>query len=300
MQPKNTRHRVRGVIQIGLVGLIAIAGLNYDAILNEYALATYRPTADVIEFESRVELTGTARAALYRADPKFDDKSSFNIDCDTRPHELELGCFYRGRIFVLRIDNPSLAPEMDVVSAHEVLHAIWSRMSGRERNRLTAELERVYGGLNDKGLQERMAGYARSEPGEQGNELHSILGTEYADLTPELEAHYAKYFPKRSQIVARHAAYEAVFDTRREELEKELAQIRADKGRLSVMNQQLEAYRANGQISAYNALVPKQNKLVDDINSRINKYRDGVDEFNELSKSLDSSEITDTEAPAQQ
>jgi hypothetical protein len=39
--------------------------------------------------------------------------------------------------------------------------------------------------------------------------------------------------------------------------------------------------------------------LVDDINHRIEAYRQGVDEYNELSKSLDSREITDTETSAQ-
>jgi hypothetical protein len=45
--------------------------------------------------------------------------------------------------------------------------------------------------------------------------------------------------------------------------------------------------------------VPQQNDLVDDINKRIATYKDGVDEYNALSKSLDSQEITDTETTAQ-
>ncbi len=299
MQTSRTSHRAATVIQLGILILLIIAGLNYQTLLDEYALASYVPTRQVADFQSRVVLTRTAKATLYRSEPKFDDKTSFNSDCDTQPHELELGCYYRGRIFVLQIDNASLAPEMDVVAAHELLHAEWSKMSSAQQATLTKELERVYAGINDPDLRQRMAGYAQSEPGEEANELHSILGTEYAQTSPMLEAHYALYFQNRAQIVAEHGAYQAVFDSRRSELESELAQIRREKGQLGVLNSQMEAFRANGQISIYNSLVPKQNQLVDDINSRIATYQKGADEYNALSKSLDSQEITDTEAPAQ-
>jgi hypothetical protein len=42
---------------------------------------------------------------------------------------LELGCYFRQRIYVLQIDNQSWTSEMDVVTAHELLHAVWSKMS---------------------------------------------------------------------------------------------------------------------------------------------------------------------------
>ena len=158
----------------------------------------------------------------------------------------------------------------------------------------------MYASSTDQDLRARMAGYAQSEPGEETNELHSILGTETASLPPALEAHYAKCFSDRSKIVAAHAAYQSVFNDRRTELEDELAEIRSEKGQLAVLNRQLEDYRAAGQIDAYNSLVPRQNNMVDEINSQIETYRQGVDEYNALSKSLDSQEITDTEPTAAQ
>lgn len=299
MQSSSQSRKGGVVIRLGILALAVIAVFNYQTILDEYALATYRPSTAVSEFEKRIALTREAQAALYRARPQYNDKSAFNANCDTQPHELELGCYYRGQIYVLKIDNESLASEMDVVMAHELLHAVWAKMGASERNTLSQELERVYAGISDEDLRERMAGYAKSEPGEETNELHSILGTEFTELSPMLEAHYAGFFKDRSKIVAAHTAYRQVFESRRSELERELSFIRNLKGQLTVMNRQLDAYRANGQISAYNALVPRQNQLVDDINNRIAAYRRGVDEYNALSKSLDSQQITDTEAPAQ-
>ena len=188
---------------------------------------------------------------------------------------------------------------MDVVSAHELLHAVWAGMSSKERDKLKPELEAVYERLADKDLQERMAGYAKSEPGEETNELHSILATEYSELSPALEAHFAKYFVRRSQVVEQHAAYQSVFETRRQELERELADIRSQKATLSSLNRQMDTYKSSGQIEAYNALVPRQNRLVQSINRQIEAYRAAVEEYNELSKSLDSQAITDTETSAQ-
>jgi hypothetical protein len=293
------RIRASVVVQLGIVGILIIAAINYQALDDDYTLATYKPTAQVRGLESRVALTRSATAILDRSQPQFDSKVVFNADCDTQPHELELGCFYRGRIFVLTIDNASLAPEMDVVASHELLHAVWSGMGPAERDSLGKELERVYAGLTDPDLRARMQGYAKSEPGEEANELHSILGTEIAQLSPTLEAHYAKYFVNRMQVVKEHGNYQSVFDSRRSELEAELAAIRNEKGQLAVINHQLETYRTSGQISNYNQLVPRQNQMVDGINSQISTYRAGVDEYNALSKSLDSQQITDTETSAQ-
>jgi hypothetical protein len=287
------------VAQIVVVAVIVLGALSYQEILDQYALQTYKPTAEVGEIADRLALTDKARATLYRADPRIDNKADFNRDCDTRPNELELGCYYRSHIYVLKIDNEALSGEMDVVMAHELLHAVWVKLGSNERQELATELQRVYQQVATDELKQRMDGYARTEPGEENNELHSILGTEFAQLSPKLEAHYAKYFKARLQIVATHEAYMDVFSTRRAELERELAEIRAAKGQLAVLNRQLESYRASGQISLYNSLVPRQNRMVDDINRRIAAYRVGVEEYNALSASLDSQQITDTESIAQ-
>lgn len=299
MHANPSYHPVRTITRLVVLSALILAALNYQLILDQYALATFRPAPAMQQIEARLMLTGRARASFYRAQPQLDEKAAFNRDCETQPHELELGCYFHGRIYVLHIDNPSLVPEMDVVAAHELLHAVWAHASRGQREKLTVELERVYKLVADEDLRQRMAGYAKSEPGEEANELHSILGTEFANLSPMLEEHYAHYFTKRAAIVAAHAIYQRVFDSRRVELETELSEIRSKKGQLGTLNRQMEAFRTSGQIAQYNALVPRQNQLVDDINKRIEIYRQGVEEYNALSKSLDSQQITDTEAPAQ-
>src|SRR6266403_1153877 len=165
MQPKaSPHHPFRAAVQLGLAGLFVVGALNYQAILDQYALVTFRPGTGVAAIEARLALTPKARAVFYRAQPQLDAKAEFNQDCQTQPHELELGCYFRSRIYILKIDNQSLASEMDVVTAHELLHAVWSGLGARERQRLGDELERVYKQVADDELKQRMAGYATSEP----------------------------------------------------------------------------------------------------------------------------------------
>lgn len=296
-----TRRNYRWIQLLALVPPVAVAAwlaLSWQDIQDAYALRSFTPTAEMAQIIDHLQLTNHAKAVLYRARPQIDDKAAFNADCQTRPHELELGCYYRGRIYILRIQNDQLASEMAVVAGHELLHAVWAELGRSERTKLAQQLERVYGSLNDTELDQRMDEYATSEPGEQSNELHSILGTEQLQLPPTLEEHYARYFQHRQTVAGDHQTYEGVFAERRTQLEKDLAVIRDKKAQLAVMNKRMDGLKATAQIPAYNAMVPGQNALVDDINARIDRYQAAVQEFNALSKSLDSQLITETESPA--
>ena len=299
-RPTTTTTVVRVIFQLGVFGAVAAAAINYQYFLDQYALATFHPSADVAGIEDRLQLTPQAKALFARSQPVIDAKSQFNSDCQTTKGELELGCYYRGHIYVLKIDNASLVSEMDVVMAHELLHAAWLRLKPADQKVLSAQLESTYAAMADSDLRDRMAEYAKTEPGEEANELHSILGTERTGVSASLETYYGRYFDARPKIVAAHAAYQSVFDDRRSELEGQLASIRTLKAQLSSLNAQLASLKTSGNISGYNALVPRQNRLVDNINTRITAYQAGVDEYNALSRSLDSQQITDTETGVSQ
>jgi hypothetical protein len=297
-QPIGTelRHRpIRTVLRIAVLAGALICLYNYQSILDDYALATYRAPTDVATLAAPLGLTRSGQAIFDRAQPQIDGKADFNRDCQTQQGELELGCYVHGRIYILKIDNPVLRPEMETVLAHEILHAGWVRMSQSDQKRTGVDLEIIYHGISDKDLADRMASYAVTEPGEEMNELHSILGTERAVLTPSLEAHYAHYFTDRATIVAAHAQFRAIFTNQGDALASQLATIKGLKGQLAIINAQMERYRISGQINQFNTLVPRQNQLVDQINSMIRLYDVAVDEYNALSRGLDSHSITATE-----
>src|SRR5690606_32509048 len=102
------------------------------------------------------------------------------------------------------VANAQLDGIKEVTAAHELLHAAWDRLSKSEQTRLGALLEEAYTKIGTDELEERMAYYERTQPGERANELHSIIGTEMADVGEELETYYKKYFIDRQQIVAFH------------------------------------------------------------------------------------------------
>jgi hypothetical protein len=279
--------------QILFVGALLFALSQYQFFLDEYALQTYHPNSEVAALIAPLKLTRSGRAILYRSNPVIDDKTHFNSDCKTSKGELELGCYTNNQIFILRIENVRLKPEMQTVLAHELLHAAWSRLSGSDQTKLGRELESTYHGLSDQELTARIAGYAISEPGEETNELHSILGTELANLTDsDLQRHFSDYFLDRQSIVNAHAQYEAVFTTQRTFLNAELGTIKSLKSQLTTLNARMNALKASGQISSYNALVPMQNRLVDQLNNLIKSYNKDVDDYNALSASIDSNQIT--------
>ena len=140
-----------------------------------------------------------------------------------------------------------------------------------------------------------MASYEKLEPGQVANELHSILPTEYSKLPDKLEKYYRQYFKDRQKVVAAHAKFEKVFSDQHDKLTGQLNQIHELKNQLTVLNDQLEAYKNAGLYAKYNELIPEQNARVDEINGLIETYTQGVDEYNALSKSLNSQPITQTE-----
>ncbi|HSX01576.1 MAG TPA: hypothetical protein VLF67_05025, partial [Candidatus Saccharimonas sp.] len=163
---KRRNSLARTLVQLSVLVVLVVAGLNYQFIWDQYALATFKPTTDVAQIEGQLALTQTGRALFYRGQPQIDSKTQFNADCQTSRGMLELGCYYLSRIYVLHIEDARLAPEMQVVAAHELLHAAWLRLSRGEQATLTTELEQVYAGIQDQDLRDHMASYAKSEPGE--------------------------------------------------------------------------------------------------------------------------------------
>jgi chromosome segregation ATPase len=151
---------------------------------------------------------------FYASEPEVNQAADFNINCSKQEAgSAILGCYSGGNIYIFDVANVQLAGIEEVTAAHETFHAIWDRLSNAERTTLTELLEQAYTSIGSPELAERMAYYDRTEPGQRANELHSILGTEFPTLSPELESHYAKYLSDRSVVVTLHHNYQSVFDT---------------------------------------------------------------------------------------
>lgn len=262
----------------------------WQAIADWWVLRYYQPDPEIAAIAQRTEMTDHARAIFYFADPKLDDKQAFNQHCQTARGDLEIGCYRNWRIYVLKITNPELKTVVDETAAHEMLHAAYARLSGSEKARINQLVEQQAALLNDKELNELLAKYEITEPGQRANELHSFLGTQFPKLLPDLETYYSRYFSDRQAVVKAHQAYKAAFNRRKADLDRRLAHINSLKAQLSSINAQMDGYLRSGNIAAYNALVPRQNSLVRTLKQSITEYNQLVDEFNSLSASLDSHE----------
>jgi hypothetical protein len=228
------------------------------ALADRRAAEAFTPDAAVTGFAERTAMSERGRALYYASHPSVEPTAGFNDLCGYgASDEIVLGCYTGTSIYISDVTNPDLDGVRDVTAAHEMLHAAWVRLDSDEQAELGAELESFYETLPQDGtIAERLELYRTGGLGERVNELHSILGTEAADLPPALEAHYAEYFDDRSVVVALNARYEAVFT----DLENRIADLVS---RIESSYADLTA-RVDANNAEYDAL----NVEIDDFNAR--------------------------------
>lgn len=308
---------------IGLVfiGTSAYVWLNRQYILDLVSFNQYTPTSEIERIAQRTTMNDTGTFYFYASKPSIEGAQTFNSSCQRKEESSAiLGCYTNNRIFVYDVSNAQLDGIKEVTAAHEMLHAVYQRMSPTEKDRINTLLEAEYAKLqNDENLSERMAFYARTEAGERDNELHSILGTEVLELNSELEEHYAKYFTDRKSLATLYSKYAEVFDGLKakadslssqlkelgETIESETAEYNQTVSQLNTDIQRFNSRASSGFYanraefdSARNALLARVNATSTSL-AKINKdivryellrkeYNDTASTSNELYKSIDS------------
>ncbi len=295
--------------------------LNLQRVFDYVSFWSYQPTSAVAAIADRAGLTDEGTFMFYASQPVIEGTSAFNTKCDRKEKNIAiLGCYVAGKIYIFDVNDERLNGIEEVSATHEMLHAVYERMSDDEKRKINKLVEAEFAKLEaNPEFSERMAFYARTEPGERDNELHSIIGTEVAPVSDELEAHYEKYFD-RSTILALYADYKSEFtrltnraDSLKAELDKLKKQIDSSKARyhtditaldrdISQFNERAKngsftsqaqfaterealvrrANQVKAQREAVNALVDRYNKLRKEHNSIITQS-------NELYQSIDSS-----------
>lgn len=247
---------------IGLlfVGVSIAIWMNRQFILDYVSFREYTPTAEIERIAQRTTMNDSGTFYFYASHPSIEGAQTFNASCQRKEESSAiLGCYANNRIYVYDVSNDQLDGIKEVTAAHEMLHAVYQRMSPGEKSRIDALLEQEYAKLQqDENLSERMAFYARTEAGERDNELHSIIGTEVKSINNELEAHYAKYFTNRDAVADLYAKYAEVFDG-----------LKAKADTLSV------------QLKTLGETVETETAVY---NQRVRQLNDDIQEFNERAK----------------
>ncbi len=258
-RPRKRNTQLASVLMVALITLLAV--VYHQWIVDAFHYVSYQPSKAVASISQTTNLTDTGKFYFYASRPDIAGRSTFNDECQRMEADSPvLGCYVSQRIYIFDVTNKQLSGIEEVTAAHELLHAVWERMSDADRNKLSEHLQSDYKKVRDKDLIERMKYYKKYEPGEENNELFSILGTEFRNLSAPLEKEYAKYFADRLAIVSFHENSQAVFDR----LSNKAASLASRLNSLiDGINQATERYNTQAkaleqQIAAFNTRAQQQ------------------------------------------
>lgn len=293
------------------IGIWAI--LNRQFIIDQITVWQFKPAEEVVALSNDASMNDHGKFLFYASRPELQSAADFNSNCQTRESQsIVLGCYTDNKIFLFKVTDNRINGIKTVTAAHEMLHAAYTRLSDSERDRIDSLLKVQLTNTTDQDILDLVALYDKIEPGERWNELHSIFGTETAQLSSELETYYKQYFTDRSQVVAAYAKYHQVFaelklqaTTLQDQLTPKKAVIESKTNEYKIKLSQLEidirdfnqkASTANGFASQYEfdqarmALMARQSALVslaDQINTLIKEYNQGVSDLNALGVEID-------------
>lgn len=310
-QTRPPRHNVRRAVFGALIVLVVAAGviLHGQTLVDMVKASRFHPSAQILGADERIGFTDTGTRIFYATAPAIEDKTQFNTDCkSTERTTAILGCYYKDRIYLYNIQNAELDGTLEVTAAHETLHAAYQRLNVFERQRVDAMVQVEYQKIKDQAdIKQVMQYYSQAEPGDETNELHSIIGTTVSNLSPELESYYGQYFKDRAAVVSLNAKYNQVFrglneqaTTLQKQIDDESASLKTDMATytadLDQLNLDIESFNtraAGGGFGSQAAFLAARSTLVsrvdtlnarrDMLNARINSYNDKIAELNKLS-----------------
>ena len=312
-------HQLRTIIIGVAIVLVGVAGLliyqNRIFLSDWFSGLSFSATPEFSTIESAVDLTDSGKIILRATHPSLESRDEFNKNCDSHDEEISvLGCYTNNRIYIYNVNSDSLKGIKESTLAHELLHAVWERMSSSEKNDLSLKLTDVY---NDEKYHALLAKDLENyDDTNRLNELHSRIGTEITNLPSELETHYAKYFKNQDEIVSFYNSYITPFN----ELETKIKELSA---KLESMNTEIDektksyyadAEKLSADIDEFNncantagcysteyafrvarnALIARRDALegiFESINNMINDYNNLVKEYNDIAvrgKTLES------------
>jgi len=319
------RHKTKRGGLVFVIVLFLVLSLGWakrNAIYDWGRLRNYQAPSQVMQLAADTTMTTQASHLFYVNHPTIQDKNSFNASCPNNGGEqtIVLGCYHarQAGIFLYTVTDPQLNGVMQVTAAHEVLHAIYERLSSKQRNHVNKLLEDYYrNDLKDKRLLDIIEAYKKTEPSDVTNEMHSIFGTEVGKLSPDLENYYGQYFSDRARIISYSKHYEAAFTSRKSQADSILQQVKDIEQQLSALKTQIDTKESdlkskrltidsqrstasdidayNAQVRAYNSELVQYkndiaiyNQLVAQHNQLLAQYQQIAVEASQLLKELDS------------
>lgn len=301
---------ISSTISVALLAGIGVALWQRDALFDMWRLRNYTAPAQIVKLADATTMNPSTRRLFYVYRPSLEDKRAFNSHCSKAEQTIVLGCYIEhDGIYLYNVPDKRLSGVVEVTAAHELLHAGYDRLSSSERKRIDKLTADFAATITDERIKETIENYRKKDPSIVPNELHSILGTEVRNLTPELEGYYSRYFSNRAAIVDFADAYRQEFTRREQEvadIDKRLASL---KQQIDSLNSSLETQQANlksqfdamqadkrnRNIEAYNQAVPIYNQAVGAFNMAVNRQKQLVGEYNSLVEQRNNLAIEENE-----
>lgn len=253
------------------------------AIEDWFRLRNYSPPAAIAKFSNEVAMTPYATHVFYVTHPKIETNLQlFSQECTVREQSIVLGCYRGGlsadsNLFIRLINDDRLNGVEEVTAAHEMLHASYDRLNSKDKSKVDAMLVDFYNNdLKDQRVLDTINAYKKSEPNDVVNEMHSVFGTEIANLPAPLETYYKKYFTDRSKVTAFAANYEGEFTNRTAKIQTDDLILANQKARIQDEESSLGQQLSNLQSERINVENSNSQSAVNNYNAQVNAYNAGV------------------------
>ena len=284
---------------------------NRFAIYDYLRLFNYSPPSTVVSLATEDTMTPYARHLFYVYHPQIEGSAAFNTNCKVTDQAIVLGCTIIGNgIYLYNVTDPQLSGVEQATAAYEMLHVAYSRLSSSERSYIDGMVQTVYNenAASDPIIKAEVASYLQTEGSAAlPNELHSVVGTEIANLPPALNSYYAKYFNDRSTVVKYTDQYEGVLNQReqavttddqtlssmKQEINSDEATLNYDYQQINQETSTMNSERSAGNESAYNESVPGYNSQVDSYNNLLNQTNNLIAQYNQLVSSRNSVAVSE-------
>jgi len=215
---KPKKHRAQIIIFAIILPLLWFGGgtlafANIQNIGDQITAWQYPLASNVATLANEAGLNSHGKFLLQISRAQLDDSAQFNQNCQIKETQaILLGCYSDQRIYVFDVTDSQISGIKSVIAAHEMLHAAYQRLSSGERAQVNAMIAAEIPHIQNQEILSLMKIYAQTEPGQEYNELHSLLATEEKNLPSDLENYYKKYFSNRGDVIAAYEKYQKVFD----------------------------------------------------------------------------------------
>ena len=301
---KNNKKYLISLVAMGIIFVaLAVFVINREWIFDFWRGVGYEPSAELSGMRDNLTLTDRGKFLFNASRPELKGRDDFNEMCrsDEDTETAVLGCYTDKTIYVYDIVDEELKGIRELTLAHELLHAVWARMSEAEKKGLRNDLAQVLK-ENEDALRKEIENYESSDREE---ELYVRAGTEIKDLPEKLEKHYADVFQNQDRIVEFYNSYIEVF----RKLEAEMDSLMAEMEEIEAkVEQKSEEYKQktedlDHEIDVFNNCAntagcftsewqfrTRRNELLaksqalsvlyDEIDGLINKYNEDVEKYN--------------------